>query len=198
VAGLVISGCSGRFEYVGPVDTAAPATSAIVDRTAHEVWRAISSALDGSAFDIVGADRESGVLTIVYSGDPERYVDCGQLTSSVTNLRGTRTYRFPAASAWAEYELMTGKEILVVARRMTVEIRAIATVSRVEARRTRVSLSTRYTLTRTLTIRDALDREHTASDAIQFGAERGASFPGRIACRATGALEAAMLSASAP
>lgn len=193
LAVLVVPGCTGRFDYVGPMRSAA-ATSAVVDKSLDEVWRAISSAFDGGPFAVLGLDKDSGVLTLGYSGDPEPYVDCGQIASAVTNLRGTRTYRFPAASASAEYELMTGKEILVVSRRMAVEIRVAATVSRVEARRTRVSVSGRYTLARILTTRDAQDRERTASDAIQFGSEHGASFPGPIACRSTGALEATVLS----
>jgi hypothetical protein len=194
LAVLVVHGCTGRFEYVGP---SAVTTSAIVDRSADEVWRAISSALDGGPFAVVGLDKDSGVLTLGYSGDPERFVDCGQIVSTVTNLRGTRTYTFPAATAAAEYELMTGKEILVVARRMTVEIRLTATVSRVETRRTRVATSGRYVLTRTMTTRDAQDRERTASHAIHFGSEHGAAFPGPVTCRASGALEAEVLLAAA-
>lgn len=189
-------GCTGRFDYAGPIGSPA-ATSVIVDKSADEVWRAIASALDGGPFDVVSVDKDSGVLTLVYSGDPERYVDCGKIASTVTNLRGTRTYTFPAAAALAEYEFMTGKEILVVARGMTVEIRLTATVSRVDARRTRVSASARYVLTRTLTTRDAQDRERTTSHAIHFGSEHGAAFPGPVTCRASGALEAEVLSASA-
>lgn len=195
LAALVVPGCTGRFDYVGPMGSAA-ATSAVVDKSPDEVWRAISSAFDGGPFAVLGLDKDSGVLTLGYHGDPERYVDCGQIASTVTNLRGTRTYTFPAAAAATEYELMTGKEILVVARRTRVEIRLTATVSRVEARRTRVSVSARYILTRTLTTRDAQDREHTASHAIHFGSEHGAAFPGPVTCRASGALEAEVLSAA--
>ena len=192
-----VAGCAGQFEYVRPVGHAAAANWRTVEKSADDVWRGLASAVEAHPFDVVSLDKESGVLILSYSGDPEPYVDCGHITSSVSNLRGKRIYAFPAAAAATEYEIMTGKEILIVARRMAVEIRLTATVVRIGALRTRVSAGARYILTRTMTTRDTQGRVRTTSDAIHFASGQEAVFSGTVTCRPSGRLEMEVLSASA-
>ncbi|OGB94435.1 MAG: hypothetical protein A2Z31_10555 [candidate division NC10 bacterium RBG_16_65_8] len=194
---LFVAGCGGRFDYVRPVGPGMATNSVIVEKSADDVWRGIASALDADHFDGVGLDKDSGVLMFGYRGDPERYVDCGHIRSFVKNLRGERIYTFPAAAASTEYELMTGKEILFVARQMAVDIRLTATVARIGARQTRVSVDARYALTRTMMTRDTRGRARTTLHTIHFTSGQEAAFPGTVTCRPSGRLEMEVLSASA-
>jgi hypothetical protein len=194
---LFVAGCVGRFDYVRPVGPAAVRHSVAVEKSADEVWRSITSTLDVDQFAVHSLDKQSGLLIFMYHGDPERYVDCGHITSFVKNLRGERTYTFPAAAAFAEYELMTGKEILFVVRQMHLEARVTVTTVDTGAQRTSVSVDTRYVLTRTMTVRDTQDLARTTSHVVHFASGQEEAFPGAVTCRPNGRLEAEVLSALA-
>jgi len=194
---LFVAGCAGRFDYVRPVGSMTASHSVTVEKSADEVWRGLTSTLDPDQFAVHSLDKPSGLLVLMYRGDPERYVDCGRITSFVKNLRGERTYKFPAAAAFAEYELMTGKEILVVVRQMHLEARVTITSVGTGALRTSVSVDTRYVLTRTMTVRDTHDRARTTSDVVHFASGQEEAFPGVVTCQPNGRLEAEVLSAVA-
>ncbi len=194
----LVAGCVGRFDYAPPLGGGTPAHWRVVAGSSADVWRQVSAGVGWERFVIDEVDSPAGVVTLTYSGDPERYVDCGYITSSVQNARGKRTYRFPAATASTEYELMTGKEIVAIARRTQLDARIAVTLIPLGSNATRVSTTTRYVLSRTILIRDTQGRSQTISHLIRFTSDRGEAFPGVIACRPTGTLEADVLSAFAP
>ncbi len=194
----LLAGCIGRFDYAPPPSGGTPPHWLVVAKSAAEVWRQASAGGGWDRFAMETVDNSAGVITLRYHGDPERYVDCGSITSYVQNARGKRTYQFPAATASTEYELMTGREILSIARRMQLEARIAVALTPIGSEGTRVSATTRYVLSRTLLIRDTQGRSQTISHLIRFTSDRGEAFPGMIACRPTGALEADVLSAFAP
>lgn len=197
--GLVLfAGCAGRFDYVRPASVETPPHVLIVTKSREEVWRQVSRSLVKDRFLLDGIDREAGVVTLTYAGDPEPYVDCGYITSYVTNVRGERTYRFAAATASTEYEIMTGTEILSIVRRLTLDARIAVTMTAVDTTATRISATTRYTLVRTMLVHDAKRRSRTISDFISFDTGQEATFPGAVACRASGMLETDVLSAFTP
>jgi hypothetical protein len=132
-----------------------------------------------------------------YTGDPERYVDCGEITSYVKNLRGERTYRFPAAAAATEYEYMNGREILVITRHMHLDGRLNLTVVDAGPQQTQISANALYTLTRTLIARDTRGQSRNSSQRITFTSRHEGALPGDITCRSNGALEKEALSAIA-
>lgn len=191
---LLVAGCAGRFDYVRPVGSGTATTSVTVEKSADDIWRSIPQTYDASGLVVHGFHRASGVLILDYSGDPVRYVDCGYITSSVKNLHGERTYAFPAATGSAEYEFMTGREILSVAREMNVEARFTVTVVGTGTRQARLSVDGRYELTRTMTVRDTQGRSRTSSHTVRFASGQEARFPGTVTCRPNGELEAQVLS----
>jgi len=182
-------GCVGQFTYTRPVASEAPLRSMTVPRRAQDVWQELPAALDGGPFVLQRLDPNAGVAVLSYRGDPARYVDCGHITSYVKNLRGERVYRFAGATASVEYELMTGKEILVIDREMSLEGNLTLTVATAGTNSTQVSASARYVLTRTLAVRDVLGRSQTLSHLAEFGSNGEGTFPGPLTCRATGAWE---------
>ena len=195
--GLLVA-CVGRFEYVRPVGVETATLSRIVAKGADEVWRQAAATPLQGRFAVNGLDRDAGIITLTYRGDPEPYVDCGYVTSYVKNVRAERTYRFPAASASAEYELMTGKEIVSIARQMALDARIAVTAAPIASKETRVLVSAHYALSRTMHIRDTRGSVQTISHLTRFTSEEDGAFPGAVVCRASGKLEADVLSAFTP
>jgi len=194
----LVAACSGRFEYVRPVSIEIPAQARVVTKTMDDVWQQAAAGPIREGFAVTRVDKNAGIITVTYSGDPERYVDCGHITSYVKNVRGERIYRFPAATAATDYELMTGREIVSIARQMSLDAQIAVTANPIGSQAVRVAASARYALARTMHIRDTQGGVRTASHHISFTSDQEGSFPGGVACRASGQLEADVLSVFAP
>ncbi len=195
---VLSAACGGRFEYAPPAGVETATLSRIVAKTTDDVWREAAAGSVQGRFVVNDADRRAGVITLTYSGDPERYVDCGSVTSYVKNVRGERTYRFPAAAAAVDYELMTGKEIVSIARQMALDARIVVTAAPVGITETRLTARAQYTLSRTMHIRDTQGGVQTFAHLTRFTSDQDGTCPGAVGCRATGALEADVLAALAP
>jgi hypothetical protein len=193
-----LAACSGRFEYVRPPSIETPAQLRVVTSTLDDVLRQASASVLQERFAVTGVDENAGIITLTYSGDPEPYVDCGQITSYVKNVRGERIYRFPAAIAATDYELMTGREIVSIARHMLLDAKIAVNATPIGSQSTQVSASVRYALLRTMHIRDTQGNVQTVSDRTSFTSDQEGSLPGAVACRASGQLEADVLAAFAP
>lgn len=190
--------CSGRFEYVRPVTVEAPTRFRLVARGVEEVWLQASTISTQHPLTLDGLDTNTGVINLTYSGDPERYVDCGHITSQVTNIRGERIYQFAAGAAAVDYELMTGTEIVSIARRMVLEARIVVTAIPIGRKETQLSVNAQYSLSRTMHVRDAQGSVQTISHLTRFASDQDGIFPGAVVCRARGTLEADVLSAFTP
>jgi hypothetical protein len=191
---LLLAGCAGDFVYVRPVHLEAPEPLVTVGKNKAEVWQQIVPMLENRAFVIDALDKDAGVIILSYTGDPEGYVDCGHITSYVKNLRGERTYQFPAATASTEYESMQRDGLRVITREMSLEGRINVTVVETGVEQTQVSARARYSVTRNLTMRDARGNREVASHVVHFTSGQDGVFPGTGICRATGLLEAEVLS----
>lgn len=200
---VLLAGCAGKVSYVRPTANAAPGSNVkLVDRPRDAVWGSSIPELGKQFFVINNLDKASGLMNVSYSGDPERYIDCGRITSYVQNARGERTYDFPGAKAQQMYEVMNpGVGLFFIDRRMSVEGRVNLIFEDVGGTSTRVTANTRYVVTRAQTVRSAANNaSQSANDTISFNSRSGASFPsnaqGQSAeCVATGALEREILSA---
>jgi hypothetical protein len=186
---VLLVGCVGRFEYERPVRLDPPEESLTVEKSKSEAWANIIQALDNQFFTIDCLDKDSGTIILTYVGDPERYIDCGSITSYVKNLGGERTYSFPAATGATEYELMQRDGLLFITRQMSLEARLNVTLAEIGATRTRISVHARYAVTRTLTVRDTQGRPRITSNVILFNSGQEGAFPGTGTCRPTGLLE---------
>jgi len=89
---ITLSGCvSGKVDYMRPSQQSSLSNSKIINRSRDEVWNSSVPQLGKQFFVINNLDKSSGLINISYSGDPEKYVECGTITSYVRNVRGERT-----------------------------------------------------------------------------------------------------------
>ncbi len=192
---ILIGGCAGKFTYMQPTQNYKAINSVAVDKPRADVWKKIIPLLGGSFFVINNLDKESGLINVSYSGNPVKYVDCGVIDSSVKDMQGRKTYNFPAAAAYVEYETMhDGENLLFIKRKMNLEGRINIIVQEVSATSTLVTVNTKYVLTKDVLISNPQGQSHHANDSISFNTNGSASFPEPITCYATGALEHEVLS----
>lgn len=200
---LVLTACAGKVDYVRPTTQIAPGSNVrIIERPRDAVWSASVPELGKQFFVINNIDKASGLMNLSYTGDPERYVDCGRITSYVQNARGERTYDFAGAKAQQSYEIMDpGAGLFLIDRRMSLEGRVNLIFEEVGPNSTRITANTRYVVNRTQIRRNAANNfPQTSTDTVSFNSGSGASFPantsGRAAeCVSTGGLEREILSA---
>lgn len=199
---LALAGCAGKLDYVRPVTLPAnvPSNVKVIERSREAVWAAAVPELSKRHFVINNLDKASGLINLGYSGDPERFMDCGRIISYVKNARGERTYDFPAAKAQQQYEIMRPEGLFFLDRRMSLEGRINLIFEEIGPTTTRVTANTRYVVTRTQHVRGVSGPPATRNDSIQFNSRQEASFPSSDAqgnsasCVANGRLEAEILS----
>ena len=200
-AGLVA--CAGKVDYIRPTITASSGQNIkTIQKPRDAVWAASVPALSKQFFVINNLDKASGLINLSYSGDPEKYIDCGRITSFVKNAQGERTYNFPAAKAQQNYEVMNpGVGLFFLDRRMSVDGRVNLIFEEVNATTTRVTANTRYVVTRAQTVRAAGGGlPQSTSDTISFNSGSSAPFPSNqqgqySECAAKGTLEQEILNA---
>ena len=200
---LGVAACAGKIDYIRPITQVGPSSNVkTVDRSREGVWNASVPELGKQFFVINNLDKSSGLMNISYTGDPERYIDCGRITSYVKNARGERTYEFAAAKAQQSYEIMNPSVgLFAIDRRMNLEGRVNLIFEETGPTTTRVTANTRYVVTRTIVSQNAANNfPQTRTDTVSFNSGAGASFPtnslGQAAeCVSTGELEREILSA---
>ena len=198
---VCISGCAGKFDYIRPnIATTPSANFKIIDKPREVVWNASVPELGKQFFVINNLDKSSGLINLSYSGDPEKFIDCGHITSYVKNLQGERTYDFPAAKADENYELMEGN-LYFIHRKMSVEGRVNLVFEELSPNQTKVTANTRYVVQRNVTESAAGQNvSWPFSDTISFNTGGSSSFPtddkGQATeCAPNGELEREVLSA---
>jgi hypothetical protein len=195
-----LAGCAGRVDFVHPDAPLRLENSKVINKSRDVVWNAAIPALGKQFFTINNLDKSSGLVNISYSGAPEKYIDCGQISSYVQNARGERTYKFAGASANERYEVMIPQGLFNVDRRMSVEGRMNLIFEEVGPTETRVTANTRYVVTKQVQIQSVANNQvANKTDTISFNSGGGASFPGAndgraTECVARGTLETDVLS----
>jgi hypothetical protein len=199
VAALALVGCAGKVDYIRPSAQALPGQNTkLIAKSRDAVWAAAIPELGKRFFVINNLDKSSGLVNVSYSGDPERYVDCGRITSYVKNARGERTYNFPGSSAQQSYEVMNNTGLFFLDRKMDLDGRVNLIFEEVGPNQTRITASTKYIVKRSQTVRDVQGHSANFSHTISFNSGGTAQFPGgsdgATECAATGALEREILS----
>lgn len=200
---LCVAACAGKVDYIRPTAPVAPTSNVkLVERPRDAVWNASVPELGKQFFVINNLDKSSGLINISYTGDPERYIDCGRITSYVKNAQGERTYDFAGAKAQQSYEIMNPSVgLFLIDRRMNLEGRVNLIFEEAGPNTTRVTANTRYVATRTQIIRNVANNlPQTYTHTISFNAGSSAFFPANAQgqlpeCVSTGALEREILSA---
>lgn len=195
--------CAGKVGYIRPSAQTAPGQNTkLIQKPREVVWATSVPALSKQFFVINNLDKSSGLINLSYAGDPEKYIDCGRITSFVKNAQGERTYDFAGAKAQQNYEIMNaGVGLFFLDRRMSLEGRVNLIFEEVDTNTTRVTANTRYVVNRTQIVRAAAGGfPKSSTDSISFNSGSSAPFPanqrGEFAeCAARGVLEQEVLSA---
>lgn len=189
---LALTGCvSGASQYSAPTAYRTNENTIIVAHARDLAWQSSIPKLSKEFFVINTIDKSSGIVNIAYSGDPSKYIDCGRIHTEVKNLRGERVYDFAAASPIQQYEgtgwagAFHSPRLTNIDRRMSLDGRMNIVFEDVDATHTRITVSTRYVVTRnfTMTIVPEGYTQHS-NDVISFNTGGSASFP--QAANATG------------
>ncbi len=172
----------------------------MIDKSREAVWNAAVPELGRQFFVINTIDKNSGLVNVSYAGDPEKYVDCGEMSAFVKNARGERNYDFPVARANVTHELITDGIWLKVDRTMELEGRMNLVFEEVGPNQTRVSANTRYVVKRVLAVVDVNGRQDRIADSVSFNSNSSGQYPTPpgakegITCVPTGVLEREVLS----
>jgi hypothetical protein len=157
--------CAGKVDYIRPSAQTAPGQNTkLIQKPRDVVWATSVPALSKQFFVINNLDKSSGLINLSYSGDPEKYIDCGRITSFVKNAQGERTYDFAGAKAQQNYEIMNaGVGLFFLDRRMSLEGRVNLIFEEVDTNTTRVTANTRYESPRILRRPVGLSQTDTAA-----------------------------------
>lgn len=193
---LVLAACSGQFAYAPPAPVVPTVNSVVINRPRDEVWKGVVPHLAQSFFVINNLDLASGLMNVSYSGDPERFVDCGRITSHVSNLAGPRTYDFPAARASQAYEVMQNDKLYRIERTLSLDGRTNIVFEEVNSTTTRVTVNVRYVLTKQSHVQQAgTGTPQDFAETISFNSGQSDVFRRSqiTTCRPTGELERQVL-----
>jgi hypothetical protein len=182
LAALLFMSClSGKQNYSPPQNYAVKEKSVVIDKPKDVVWKALMANVANSFFVINNLDKESGFINLSYSGPPCNYIDCGWITSEVSNARGKRNYGFAGCSEYQEYEVAESRNNFLggVKRTMKLEGRINILVQEEEPNRTRVSSNVRYLVTKNMNIWSQTNNwKDSFSDTISFDTGGSGRFPG--------------------
>jgi hypothetical protein len=194
----LLAGCPPKVDDKPPA-VAFPATSTEkIPQAQSEVWKRIVTGLSKQFFVINSFDKDAGLINASYSGDPEKYVQCGMIHSAI-GVSTAQDYTFPASRALQDYQVTNGFITAQVHRRMSLDGRMNILVQPVDSNSTSVSVNTRYILKRDVAI-DANPPLHN-TDSVTFNAGESATYSGtppNVTCSATGALEREILEIAKP
>lgn len=194
---ISLCGCvSSDRNYAPPSSKATVAPNfKEVERSKDEVWNELVAGLGAQFFVINNMDKASGFINVSYSGDPEKYVDGGELYFQVENLRGPREYRFPGSKASVQYETFRNGVLMSVFRRLSLNGRMNVIVSEPASGRTRVTVNTRYVLTLNVTGQNVMGQPSMPhNETISFNTGGEAKLAAGTTFKPTGEFEAAVLS----
>jgi hypothetical protein len=191
---LSFAGCvSSNFTYYPSSRVSTVQNWREVDLPKDSTWTKLIRGIATTFFVINNVDKSSGLINVSYSGDPEKYVDGGELSYDFSNMRGARNYRFPATRASASFETMYQNTLYGLNRTMSLDGRMNILVSEVAPTRTRVTVNVRYVLTKTVSGQSVSGQPYPPeSNMISFNTGQSSTFNG-VEYRSTGELEAAVL-----
>lgn len=198
---VFLMGCAGSLSYTLPEKQSNNQNSVTVNKPIDAVWKGIVPELGKKFFVINNLDKSSGLINISYTGDPEKYIDCGRINSYVKNARGERTYDFPAAKAQQTFEQFDGgTNLFFLDRKMSLDGRMNLVFEEISPNETKVTANTKYIVNKVMNIRNTKVQNQTLNDTISFNSGQSASFPvansnrDATTCQPTGIFETDVLS----
>lgn len=200
VLALTLAGCAGRINYIKPTQQVRATQEKILNQSYKQAWANTLQTFENRGYAVETADPSTGLIRLRVTGDPEPYVDCGQVVSEVATLRYKieRTYRFDAAARHTAYEQIMDGNIWDVVRDMHMDTVIDINLKPVGRTQTRAGLDTHYQVSRRLKFSNATHKPYEPiNDTINFNYLSKGVFPNGMGtsteCWATGKLESKIL-----
>lgn len=194
---LLTAGCASTTKYTPPIHEVNLRPNAVrIQAPRDEVWARAVPRLGKQFFVINNLDKSSGLINVSYSGDPEKYVDCGEINTRFSTIQGDQAYVFPASRGKQRFKLQHPIAGLIdVERTMDLDGRVNLIFEEVGPSETTVTATAKYVLTKTLR---ANAPNGFMRDTISFNSGGSDTFPGEdggTRCVATGEFEREVLRA---
>ena len=190
-----LAGCGApptpELDYLPPSGEPAPNRSAFVQQRPWLVWGNIVDHLQQQGHELVELDEEAGGFVVLYSGDPERYVDCGWIVS----YEDDDLERLPAAKSESSFRRRREGRVVTLERdlrleaRMEVQVEGAGEDAIVRADGT-------YELTKTIGSKGVEQPLH--AQTVRFRTGGSATFSSGTTCQPTGELERMVFDALPP
>lgn len=196
---LFLGGCvSGSFEYTPPNQLSKINNSKIIINNKDVVWKNTISNLGASFFVINNIDKSSGFINLSFSGNPEKYIDCGHVKSIVDNLSGKRVYDFSASSENKKYESYINGQLYAFDRGVSLEGRINIIIQEISNNETLATVNTKYIVNRDFNIFDVTGKKIESSrQSISFNTNNSDTFKSEdnkgTTCISSGLLEREIL-----
>jgi hypothetical protein len=188
-ATVCLVGCS-TISYSPPQSKSLKENTATLAVARDSFWKQFISQLSSEFFVINNLDKETGLINVSYSGDPEKFVDCGRIKLS------SEDNDFPASRGAHRYQQWAGWKVFRIDRQMQLDGRMNIIVHEVDPKNTQLTVNTRYILNRRMTTTDSSGQMvGSNNDTAAFNYGQDGSFPAvgddnpPLVCRSTGVLE---------
>jgi hypothetical protein len=191
---LLLSACVAHdFKYTEPTQFTELTNSKKIKKPKNTVWAEMVSGLSKNFFVINNIDKDSGLINISYTGNPEAYIDCGEIYSYVKDGRGERRYTFAGARAFERYEILDGADYAVIERKVSLDGRMNIVVSEIAPMETNVSVNTRYVVQVTADAQSYINGPTHFSNSLAFNTGGRDASPIGLTCSANGKFEEQVL-----
>jgi hypothetical protein len=184
VAGF--AGCAAperpELDYLPPSGQPAAERSAFVRQQPWLVWGNVLDHLQQQGAQVSILDEAGGELVVVYTGDPQPYVDCGWIVT----YRGAKLDRVPAAASDASFLRRRDGEVVTLERELRLDARMRVDVEP-SGDDAVVRTDSTYMLTKTISSPGAKQPFH--AETIDFHTGESEAFSSGTACQPTGELE---------
>jgi hypothetical protein len=186
---LFVAGAAGcatpdppELDYLPPSGQPAAERSAFVRQQPWLVWGNILDHLQQQGARVTDLDEPGGELVVVYSGDPQPYVDCGWIVT----YDDAEFDRLPAARSDTSLRRRQDGEVVTLERELRLEARMNVHVEP-SGEDAIVRTDSTYVLTKTISSPDAAQPLH--AETIDFQTGESDAFSSGTMCQPTGELE---------
>lgn len=152
---IFIGGCTSTHKYIPPQTDATYNNTIIIEKPKEEVWNNTLLSLKILRLNLDQINKPTGVIAASYKGDPEEYVDCGQVHLKVTGLTGgEQNYRYPGSKRDQQYKTRRAGVLIHVHRTMDVACSADISMESINNNKTKLKVIIKYYLTRNIAYMD--------------------------------------------
>jgi hypothetical protein len=173
-----------EIDYLPPSGQPAAERSAFVRQHPWLVWGNILDHLQQQGAEVSIVDEAGGEFVVVYSGDPQPYVDCGWIVTYEGDGDGFE--RVPAAASDASFLRQREGEVVTLERELRLDARMRVDVEP-SGEDAIVRTDSTYMLTKTISSPGAEQPFH--AETIDFHTGESGVFSSGTACQPTGELD---------